>query len=170
VIRLCRGSICVLPKGLVSIDAAVRIQGDDRAGIERLLRYCARPPFALERLHAPGGTATLASPEARLLYRFPRQRLDEHGPGGFDPEPFLEAMDVPGLWIFGGLDLSVPVDRSVRNLERIRDEFGKGFTSVVIPDLNHSWVRDGTVCQQEGPGGIDGHVTYDWLAARFQLR
>jgi pimeloyl-ACP methyl ester carboxylesterase len=97
------------------------------------------------------------------------QRLDEQGPGGFDPEPFLEAMDVPGLWIFGGLDLSVPVDRSIRNLERIRDDLGKDFTSVVIPDLNHSWVRDGTICQQEGPGGVDGHVTYDWLAARFQL-
>jgi phosphatidylglycerophosphate synthase len=23
--------------------------------VERLLRYCARPPFALERLYAPGG-------------------------------------------------------------------------------------------------------------------
>jgi hypothetical protein len=28
----------------------VRIDGHDRAGLERLLRYCARPPFALERL------------------------------------------------------------------------------------------------------------------------
>jgi hypothetical protein len=28
----------------------VRIEGPDRAGLERLLRYCARPPFALERL------------------------------------------------------------------------------------------------------------------------
>jgi hypothetical protein len=25
--------------------------GEDRAGVERLLRYCARPPFALERLY-----------------------------------------------------------------------------------------------------------------------
>jgi hypothetical protein len=28
----------------------VCIEGADRAGLERLLRYCARPPFALERL------------------------------------------------------------------------------------------------------------------------
>ena len=41
--------------GGFSVDASVRIQGDDRAGVERLLRYCARPPFALERLHALGG-------------------------------------------------------------------------------------------------------------------
>jgi len=33
------------------LDAAVRIEGADRAGRERLLRYCARPPFALEHLH-----------------------------------------------------------------------------------------------------------------------
>jgi copper homeostasis protein CutC len=32
-----------------SVDASVRIKGEDRAGIERLVRYCARPPFALER-------------------------------------------------------------------------------------------------------------------------
>jgi len=62
--------------GGFSIDAPVRIEGDDRAGVERLLRYCARPPFALERLHALGGTPSLASPEARLLYRFPKPTPD----------------------------------------------------------------------------------------------
>jgi hypothetical protein len=36
--------------GGFSLDAAVRIEGLDRAGLERLLRYCARPLFALERL------------------------------------------------------------------------------------------------------------------------
>jgi len=33
-----------------SLDAGVRIEADDRQGLERLLRYCARPAFALERL------------------------------------------------------------------------------------------------------------------------
>jgi hypothetical protein len=36
--------------GGFSVDAAVRIHGSDRAGRERLIRYCARPPFALDRL------------------------------------------------------------------------------------------------------------------------
>jgi hypothetical protein len=36
--------------GGFSLDASVRIEGDDREGLERLLRYCARPAFALERL------------------------------------------------------------------------------------------------------------------------
>lgn len=36
--------------GGFSLDAFVRIPGSDSAGRERLLRYCARPPLALERL------------------------------------------------------------------------------------------------------------------------
>lgn len=32
--------------GGFSIDASVRIEGHDRHGLERLVRYCARPPFA----------------------------------------------------------------------------------------------------------------------------
>jgi hypothetical protein len=40
-----------------------------RAGVERLVRYCARPPLALERLHALGDAGMLASEDARLLYR-----------------------------------------------------------------------------------------------------
>jgi hypothetical protein len=30
--------------GGFSLDASVRIEGADRTGLERLLRYCARPP------------------------------------------------------------------------------------------------------------------------------
>ena len=60
-----------------SVDASVRIEAEDRAGIERLVRYCARPPFALERLNALGSTPSLASPESRLVYRFPKP--DIHG-------------------------------------------------------------------------------------------
>ncbi len=57
--------------GGFSVDASVRIEGDDRAGLERLVRYCARGPLALERLYAPGGIASLTSPDARLVYRLP---------------------------------------------------------------------------------------------------
>ena len=37
-----------------SVDASVRIEAQDRAGLERLLRYCARPPFAIDRLRQEG--------------------------------------------------------------------------------------------------------------------
>ncbi|MEO8755227.1 MAG: transposase, partial [Casimicrobiaceae bacterium] len=36
--------------GGFSVNAAVRIAAHDRDGLKRLLRYCARPAFALERL------------------------------------------------------------------------------------------------------------------------
>jgi hypothetical protein len=49
--------------GGFSLDAWVRIEGADRAGLERLLRDCARAPFALERLEQRGH---------QLVYRLPK--------------------------------------------------------------------------------------------------
>ena len=46
--------------GGFSVEAGVRIEAADRAGLERLLRYCARPPFAMDRLKQRG---------ADLVYR-----------------------------------------------------------------------------------------------------
>jgi Putative transposase len=37
-----------------SVGASVRIEAQDRAGLERLLRYCARPPFAMDGLRKEG--------------------------------------------------------------------------------------------------------------------
>ena len=34
--------------GGFSLDASVRVEAADRQGLERLLRTCARPPFARE--------------------------------------------------------------------------------------------------------------------------
>ena len=34
-----------------TVQTRVRIEATDRHGLERLIRYCARPPFALDRLH-----------------------------------------------------------------------------------------------------------------------
>jgi hypothetical protein len=63
--------------GGFSVDGSVRIEGEDRAGLERLVRYCARGPLAPERLHAPAGLDALTSPEARLVYRLTEP--DMHG-------------------------------------------------------------------------------------------
>ena len=51
-----------------SLHANVAVHADDRPRLERLLRYCARPPIAMERLER------LA--EGRLLYRFKRPWRD----------------------------------------------------------------------------------------------
>ena len=47
-----------------SVDAGVCIAAHDRAGLERLLRYCARPSFAMERLRTEGND---------LVYRCAKQ-------------------------------------------------------------------------------------------------
>ena len=51
-----------------SLDASVCIGGADRAGLERLLRYCARPPSALEHLHPLDAE--------HLIYHNPKPRTD----------------------------------------------------------------------------------------------
>ena len=48
-----------------SVDAGVCIESHDRAALERLLRYCARPPFSMERLRKEG---------AALVYRCAKQQ------------------------------------------------------------------------------------------------
>jgi hypothetical protein len=54
--------------GGFSLDASVCIAGQDRAGLERLLRYCAPPPFALERL------AQVSAQQ--VVYRLPKPQRD----------------------------------------------------------------------------------------------
>mgnify|MGYP006293738875 FL=1 len=54
--------------GGFSLDASVRIEGWDRQGLERVLRYCARPPFALERIEVRG--------DAQFIYHLPKPTPD----------------------------------------------------------------------------------------------
>lgn len=69
--------------GGFSLDASVRIEAEDRDGLERLLHYCARPVFALERLReidsehlvyeivkpGPGGAVSLMLTPRELIDR-----------------------------------------------------------------------------------------------------
>ncbi len=52
-------------EGGFSTHGSVRVHGNDRAGRERLFRYCARPMFAGERLAWESG-------EQSLRYRLPK--------------------------------------------------------------------------------------------------
>ena len=68
--------------GGFSVDGSVRIEGADRIGLERLLRYCARPPFALEHLHRRDAD--------HVIYRNPKPvRTTEQGtrPAALVPPP-----------------------------------------------------------------------------------
>ena len=70
--------------GGFSVDASVRIEAADRAGRERLLRYCARPPFALDRLRE-------LDPE-RLLYDHQKAGPGGHGPLCLTPLELLDRL------------------------------------------------------------------------------
>jgi len=59
-----------------SVDTSVRIEAHDRAGLERLLRYCARPAFSMERLRKAGKD---------LVYRCAKQHSEPGGDRRVDP-------------------------------------------------------------------------------------
>lgn len=54
-----------------------------------------------------------------------------------DPVEDLAMLTIPGLWIFGGHDGSIPVDLSRRNLETLRAK-GHRFDERLFPDQGHN--------------------------------
>jgi len=67
------------------------------------------------------------------------QKVEDAGPSGFDPLPYIKKMQTPGLWLYGGGDKSIPTDRCVAILEELKAT-GKKFTTVVFPDAGHGLV------------------------------
>jgi pimeloyl-ACP methyl ester carboxylesterase len=65
------------------------------------------------------------------------QRLKAQGPVGFDHYALIEEMRMPGLWLYGALDQSIPVAESVADLEAIKGQWGRDFTWQVFPGANH---------------------------------
>jgi hypothetical protein len=58
------------------------------------------------------------------------------GPHGFDPRPVLATLDVPGLWILGGADRSIPTEDTVAILDGFI-RAGRPFARVVFPAVDH---------------------------------
>jgi dienelactone hydrolase len=59
------------------------------------------------------------------------------GPHGFDPRPVLEELTVPGLWLLGGADRSIPTIECVEILDQLIAA-GKPYSRVVYPFSSHS--------------------------------
>jgi len=62
--------------------------------------------------------------------------LEYRGPLGFDPRPHLERLDVPGLWLLGAQDRSIPTRETVAILDELR-RAGRPYRWVVYPDSGH---------------------------------
>ena len=61
---------------------------------------------------------------------------------GFDPQPYLERLGIPALWLFGGADRNVPPVQSAALLRSIKRERGKDWTIVVYPGAGHGLFDD----------------------------
>ena len=58
------------------------------------------------------------------------------GPAGFDPRSYLEQLELPGLWLYGGADRSQPTDEDVDVLNHLKAK-GKGVRVLVYPQADH---------------------------------
>jgi hypothetical protein len=59
---------------------------------------------------------------------------------GFDPKPVLEKLNVPGLWLLGGEDRSIPTPATVAILDQLIAA-GRPFARVVFPGFGHDLSR-----------------------------
>jgi uncharacterized protein len=71
-------------------------------------------------------------------------RVDQAGPGGVDPLPWIRALRVPALWLYGGLDRHIPTELSLRRLQPLLGQNGRGFRAPVFPHANHALVETRT--------------------------
>ena len=52
------------------------------------------------------------------------------------PLPILEGLDIPGLWLYGGMDRSVPTRIDTLNLRHLQ-ALGKPYDFILYPYANH---------------------------------
>lgn len=95
--------------------------------------------------------------------------MDQKGPSGFDPQPFLLKLSCPVIWVFGGLDRSIPVKRSIEIIRSIQGKYKRDFTVIIKPNWNHCWVENGKPCQCSGPRG-DQYFLFEWIKQHAGLR
>ena len=65
----------------------------------------------------------------------------EPGEGDFDPRGFIEAMQVPALWLLGREDRIIPSVRSAAIVREIAASSGQPFSVIVYPATDHG-LRD----------------------------
>lgn len=69
-------------------------------------------------------------------------RLSEAREEAFDPQPFLEELQIPALWLYGELDEDQPTAASVDVLEELVEGQGKDFMIVVFPNIGHDLTHE----------------------------
>jgi len=83
------------------------------------------------RLTHDGKNSSLTSEEIS-------RRVAERGPYYFDPVPYLNKMTMPGLWLFGEQDKSIPVPESTAILDKLIADDKCDFIYQVFEGANHN--------------------------------
>lgn len=62
------------------------------------------------------------------------------GAPGYDPTAAVQALKVPALWVYGGMDRSNPTYYDIAQLEKIKQERNKDITVLLFPNMNHEMI------------------------------
>ena len=97
-----------------------------------------------------------------------RRHMAEAESKGLDASVFIAELTMPGLWIYGDLDQSVPWEQGVEDLRAIAAEFDRPFTWNVFAGGNHGLrqARTGGPWERPRPTKpVDGYFAFmaDWL-------
>ncbi len=84
------------------------------------------------------------------------------GVHGFDPQPHLDDLSIPVIWVLGEKDYSIPVPKTVRILEKLVNENQKEIDIIVKPNANHSMIDITTGTRIDIWNGQDGIL--NWLS------
>jgi pimeloyl-ACP methyl ester carboxylesterase len=102
-------------------------------------------------------------------------RVEQAGPSGVDPLPWIRALRVPALWLYGGLDRHIPSELSVRRLRPLVEASDRDFRTEVFPKANHALVETKTGLTSEmlasdsfAPGMF--RAVGDWLSRHHLAR
>jgi pimeloyl-ACP methyl ester carboxylesterase len=77
-----------------------------------------------------------AHTEAEALVHI-RSDTDRYQFADTDPQDVLGRLSIPGLWLFGGKDVQVPVKLSIENLSVLTTQ-GKRYSYQLFPELGHN--------------------------------
>jgi uncharacterized protein len=93
------------------------------------------------------------------------RRLKDAGGSGFDPQPDLQRMTIPGLWEFGTADDRTPVEESIAILARLKAT-GKNITVLVYPNAGHGLLDVPATDPRAAPAMIEWIVNHVHLPTR----
>jgi pimeloyl-ACP methyl ester carboxylesterase len=124
-------------------DARIGLVGASQAGwIIPLAATRTRPAFMII-LSGPTVSvgeeifySDLVEQTTRPLSVADRELTTFSGLRGYDPRPVLESLEIPGLWLLGDSDRSIPIPATVAILDALAAR-GKPFVRVIFPGAGH---------------------------------